>query len=173
MNPADIRSIPQVVTFQQAASRFCDSLELDAPKPELWIREVLVALSDLFAAANRLAMLEPVEFSEDIPEEFRIDHDQWKATYDRVSRALPQTSYLTFFDLTEALDLEQKPAIGDDLADDLADIYHDLKPGLRAFADQDDAVMGAVLFEWQFSFQSHWGDHAVNALKLLKQLVHS
>ncbi len=117
-------------------------------------------------------MLEPVEFSEDIPEQFRIHHDQWKAIYDRVSRALPQTWYLTYFDLTESLDPEQKPGIGD-LADDLADIYRDLKPGLRAIANQDDTVMGAVVFEWQFSFRSHWGDHAVNAMKLLHQLVYS
>ncbi len=169
MIPADIRSIPEVVVFQTTASVFCDLLDLDSPQPESWIREVLMALSDLYGAANKLSMLEPVEFSEDIPEEFRIDHDQWKAIYDRVSRAL--SWYLTYFDLTESLDPEQKPFIGD-LADDLADVYRDLKPGLHAIANQDDTVMGAVLFEWQFSFQSHWGNHAVNALKLLHQLVH-
>jgi hypothetical protein len=172
MNPADIRSIPQVVTFQQAASRFCDLLELDSPKPESWIREVLMALSDLYAAAHTLSMLGPFEFPGNVSEEPRIDHDQWKTIYDRVSRALPQRWYLTFFDLTEPLDLEQKPVIGD-LADDLADIYRDLKPGLRATVNLEDFVMGAVLFEWQFSFQSHWGDHAVNAIKLLHQLVYS
>ena len=172
MNPAEIRQIPQVVTFQSAASQFCGLLELDAPKPEVWIREVLMALSDLYAAANKLSMLEPVDFSEDIPEQFRIHHDQWTVIYDRISRALPQTWYLTFFDLTESLDTEQKPVISD-LADDLADIYRDVKPGLRATESQDDAVMGAVLFDWQFLFRSHWGDHAVNAMKLLHQLVYS
>jgi Domain of unknown function (DUF5063) len=165
MNPADIRSIPQIVAFQRAASQFCDLLELDSLQPELWMRDVLLALTDLYEAANKLSMLEPVEFSEDITEEFTIDHDQWKAMYDRISRAMPQRWYLTHSDLTDDL--------GDDLADDLADIHRDLKPGLRAFVNQDDAVMGAVLFEWQFSFRSHWGGHAVNALKLLHQLVHS
>jgi hypothetical protein len=172
MNSADIQSIPQVVAFQCAASQFCDLLELDAAKPELWIREVLMALSDLYMEANRLLMLEPVEFLEDLPEQFSVHHDQWKAIYDRVSRALPQTWYLTYFDLTEALNPDQVPVIGD-LADDLADIYRDLKPGLRATESQDDAVMGTALFQWQFSFQRHWGDHAVNAMKLLHQLVYS
>ena len=53
MNPAEIRSISQVVAFQCAASQFCDLLELDAPKPELLIREVLMALSDLYVEANK------------------------------------------------------------------------------------------------------------------------
>jgi Domain of unknown function (DUF5063) len=172
VNPAEIRHVPQVVTFQRAASQFCDLLELDVPQSDSWIREILMALSDLYVAANKLSMLEPVEFSEDIPEQLKIHHHQWEAMCDRVSQVLPQTLYLTYFDLTEALDPEQKPGIGD-LADDLADIYRDLKPGLRATGSQDDTAMGAVLFEWQFSFRSHWGDHAVNAMKLLHQLVYS
>jgi Domain of unknown function (DUF5063) len=171
MNPADLRSTLQVAAFHRAASQFCGLLELDSPNPKLWIREVLMALSDLYATANTLLTFQPVEFSEDIPEQRRIHHDQCQAIYDRISRALPQTWYLTYFDLTESFDLEQKPVIGD-LADDLADIFRDLKPGLIATSNQDDAVMGAVVFEWQFSFRSHWGDHAVNALKLLHQLVH-
>jgi hypothetical protein len=104
-----------------------------------------------------------------VSEEFRIDHDQWEAIYFRVSRAVPQTWYLTFFDLTQSLDLDQKPVIGD-LADDLTDIYRDVKPGLRAAAIPENAVTRSG-FDWQFSFQSHWGDHAVNAMKLLHRLV--
>jgi Domain of unknown function (DUF5063) len=164
--------LSQAIAFQRAATRFCGLLEVDANQSRLWNREVLMALTNLYAAAHTLSMLGPFEFPENVSEEPRIDHNQWKTIYDRISRALPQRWYLTFFDLTEPLDPEQKPVIGD-LADDLADIYRDLKPGLRTFANQDDAVMGAVFFDWQFSFQSHWGDHAVNAMKLLHQLVYS
>jgi Domain of unknown function (DUF5063) len=160
------------IKFQQAARQFCDLFEVDPDQAQVWIRQVSMALSELYAAANKLSMLEPFEFTNDVSEEPRIDHDQWKVIYDRVARALPQRWYLTFFDLTEPLDPEQKPVIGD-LADDLADIYRDLKPQLRAFSNQNDAVMGAVFCEWQFSFQSHWGDHAVNAMKIMHQLVYS
>jgi hypothetical protein len=168
----DVEQFPQVIKFRQAATQFCGLLEVDPDQHRLWIREVLMALADLYASANALSMLGPFEFSEDAPEQIRIHHNQWKAVYDQVSRALPQRWYLTFFDLTESLDLEQKPVIGD-LADDLADIYRDLKPGLLVTSNQQNAVMVEVVFDWQFSFQSHWGDHAVNAMKLLHQLLYS
>jgi hypothetical protein len=51
-----------------------------------------------------------------------------------------------------------------DLADDLVDIYRDVSAG-SAFHDAgcvDDAI-----WQWGFSFQTHWGKHASSAIRAL------
>ena len=51
------------------------------------------------------------------------------------------------------------------LADDLTSVYHDLKRGLdylRAGEPEPD-----VIWEWRLGFWSHWGQHAVNAVRII------
>lgn len=51
------------------------------------------------------------------------------------------------------------------LADDLADIYFDMKGGLLAL--EAGAPAEDVLFEWRLGFQTHWGLHIVDALRAI------
>lgn len=57
-----------------------------------------------------------------------------------------------------------------DLCDDLFDIWQDLRRGLNAWSAgrRSDA-----LFEWQLSFTTHLGPHAVDALKALHEFLRS
>lgn len=55
-----------------------------------------------------------------------------------------------------------------DLADDLADIWRDVKSGLELF-DADEVE--AAAFEWHHSFTIHWGSHAANALSILQHWI--
>lgn len=50
------------------------------------------------------------------------------------------------------------------LLDDLADIYRDLRRGLHILStgSPDDAM-----WEWRFSFDTHWGNHATDAIRVL------
>lgn len=50
-----------------------------------------------------------------------------------------------------------------DVADDLADIWRDLREGLLLFDSGRREAAGA---SWQESFAIHWGEHAVNALAI-------
>jgi hypothetical protein len=59
-----------------------------------------------------------------------------------------------------------------DLADDLADIYRDIKPGLRAWDTEEEGYLDEVVFDWKLPhFGSHWGIHAVGAMRALHPLV--
>jgi uncharacterized protein DUF5063 len=49
------------------------------------------------------------------------------------------------------------------LADDLADIWLDLKRGLLAL--EGGAPASDVTWEWRFGFYTHWGRHATEALR--------
>jgi hypothetical protein len=54
-------------------------------------------------------------------------------------------------------------AIFGTLADDIADIYRDLKEGLILFEARETPPED-IVWSWRFSFYSHWGKHAMDAL---------
>jgi hypothetical protein len=54
--------------------------------------------------------------------------------------------------------------IGASPSDDLLDVYWDLQRGLAAF---DSGRASEAVWIWRFGFETHWGDHAVDALRAL------
>ncbi|MCU7805774.1 MAG: DUF5063 domain-containing protein [Candidatus Thiodiazotropha sp. (ex Lucinoma borealis)] len=56
-----------------------------------------------------------------------------------------------------------QPSAGD-LADDLRDIYVDLKSGLASF---DAGDINQAEEDWRTSFYLHWGQHATNVISVL------
>ena len=54
-------------------------------------------------------------------------------------------------------------AIFGTLADDIADIYSDLKEGLD-LSETSSTPPDDVIWEWRLLFYSHWGKHAMDAL---------
>jgi hypothetical protein len=50
------------------------------------------------------------------------------------------------------------------VADDLADIYRDIKNGLWLHENRHSTE---AIWEWKHSFNTHWGRHAVGALHAL------
>jgi hypothetical protein len=59
-----------------------------------------------------------------------------------------------------------------DIGDDLADIYADVKPGLRAWEMGVDDFLPKIVFDWKFPlFGSHWGVHAVSAMRALHPIA--
>ena len=65
-----------------------------------------------------------------------------------------------------ALPTEDKEAIFGTLADDLADIYRDLKEGL-VLREEKLASSADIIFNWRILYYSHWGKHAIDALLVL------
>lgn len=61
-------------------------------------------------------------------------------------------------------------AIRGSLADDIADVYRDIKEGLGC-QDLDLALQGDAIWEWRVGFYSHWGKHAIDALRTIHFLL--
>lgn len=61
---------------------------------------------------------------------------------------------------------DAEPLVCGSLTDDVLDVYADLRRGLIAF---DAGFVGWAVWEWKFHFDSHWGDHAVDALRALQR----
>ena len=90
----------------------------------------------------------------------RISDEEWNNMFKRFG-ALPFNYYSEYF--SPAKVAEEEPVIGD-IADDLADIYRDLKEGLELY---ETGHVTEALWEWNQSFNSHWGRHASSALHAL------
>jgi hypothetical protein len=74
--------------------------------------------------------------------------------------------YSTVFDPT----IKDNEAIHGSLADDIADIYLDLKDGLTLVDKRADSLDTAI-WDWRLLFYSHWGDHAMSALRTIHSLL--
>jgi hypothetical protein len=137
--------------FVGTARAYCAWIEGSAASPDLEAETAALLLSKLCAQVHEL----PDLFDEE--EAPRLEHEQWIAAYRRLA-SLPFNYYSTF---AEPCDLESpQPGIGD-LADDLADIWRDLRGGLALYEKGNEA---AASWEWRNSFQIHWGRHATSAL---------
>ncbi|QYJ04097.1 DUF5063 domain-containing protein [Nocardioides panacisoli] len=149
--------------FRKCAATYCDLIE----NAGVLGREVLLAhLHELLPALICVALRLPeVETSEgDSPE---IDQESWAAQYRRLAGALGAEGayWTTLATLGDAL---PQPVMLP-LADDLADIWRDLKAPLIAL-DGETSLSDAA-WEWRFSFHSHWGSHAVEALRAVHAMT--
>ena len=138
------------------ARNYCAWVEAPPLPEEAEVKTALRLLADLSSAIMATPSL---GCGEDIACE-RISGEEWGAIYKRFA-SLPFNYYLTLF--SPAKLLEQEPVVGD-LADDLADMYRDIKEGLWLF-DHGHSV--EAVWSWRDSFQTHWGRHATNALYVL------
>ena len=58
------------------------------------------------------------------------------------------------------------------MADDFADIYFDLKPGLDWLEAHPDSPEGALGL-WKAGYKLHWGQHVVDASRQIYTLIAS
>ena len=124
---------------------------------ETLYREAGIPLADLYAAGLNLPNVSPTEDNIEIE---TIDMDQWWSVFNSIDRLTgSEDPYRLVFHPDEDTEIIEGP-----LADDLADIYHDVLPATEW---TDDAHLDDLLWQLRFSFQSHWGRHALEAMKVL------
>jgi hypothetical protein len=143
--------------FAVVVRSFCDWTEADRSTQTGYAVMLLARrhLASLYASAIDLPEIdcEPVD---DV-----LTHEDYKQTYHRFD-SLPVGYYGRACD---PLDLTSGETSLGDLADDLADIWRDLKEGLLLF---DGGHRDAAAASWQESFTIHWGNHAANALAVIQ-----
>jgi hypothetical protein len=88
----------------------------------------------------------------------QIENSEWKQVHNLLKEKLGDWDlYHQVFDPTE-----DDEAIFGSLVNDIAEIYSDLKEGLASVTR--NALPGDAIWEWRFSFYTHWGRHAMEAL---------
>jgi hypothetical protein len=147
----------QIEPFENAAKEYCSWAEGD-PASEWEEGQTAVRL---LAAVLHHVMALPGGEVEPLPDhEILLKGPQTEAIYRRFG-ALPFQYYADVFHPTRIP--PEDPDVGN-LADDLMDVYADLKQGL-AYAASGHPRHAA--FHWRFTFGVHWGRHAVSALRAL------
>jgi hypothetical protein len=166
-----LRNQEVIINFVSAAMRYSELIESKVNDKDKWLEEVLAALSSLYSLAHKIP---DVEYeNERYGDQFDVTDDEWKAIFNKLGVVFgEQRYYRAFFDPTEPMQSRDGSVIGD-LADDLADIYRDIVPGLRAWNTKDEAFTNEAIFSWKDPlFTSHWGVHAVSAMRALHPLVY-
>jgi hypothetical protein len=98
--------------------------------------------------------------------ETRGTHEQWKKLYELLKVKLGDADvYWEVWDPTK-----DNAAIHGTLADDIADIYGDLKKGVMLCEDPKGTAREAIWI-WRVLFFSHWGKHAIDALRTMHFLL--
>jgi Domain of unknown function (DUF5063) len=150
----------EVVAFENVARQYCSWAETQPGTPDDELLLAMRHVAELYTAALRIPETDP---EPDAPERF-VDKSSHAAVYRRF-QVLPLQEYGEVFHAT-ALPPEA-PTVGD-LADDLLDIYADLKSGLLHY---DAGNVQQAVFQWRFSWGIHWGRHATSALRAMHCFV--
>ena len=145
----------QLEAFFQTVTAFCQWAEGSPTTPDDEANTALRLLAKLCAQVQEL----PPLFDEEDPPE--LPHEEWVVIYKRFG-ALPFNYYSVYFEPNDTTD--PSPGTGD-IADDLADIWRDLKGGLALYQKGNHK---SAAWEWQNSFNTHWGRHATSALYALQ-----
>jgi hypothetical protein len=142
---------PAVATFVWRAGEFCTFIQ-EAGKLSLdeKIDGARRYLAPLYMAALDLPSVEPSDNAK--PTHTPEPPSNWQAF----------EAFETYWEVFDPYELDQ-PVAGS-LSDDLLDVYRDIRRGLALWEYRDDQN---AIWEWRFSFESHWGDHAVDALRAL------
>ena len=152
--------------FRDIASRFCSLVDTaSSMNREFLLLELYSVLPKLTDAAIELPKVElpdgddPVPGKGDMRASIRQRQEEWSVLYKSLKEKLADWDlYHCVFDPTK-----DNEVIFGSLADDIADIYRDLNVGLILCEMQP----AQAIFEWRFLFHSHWGQHAMDALRTI------
>jgi hypothetical protein len=153
--PSSRKKNKQVDPFARLASEFCRFLGSSAKlQRERIVLRSAEMLPQLYSAVMKLPRL-------------RCGHPPARiASAPRLDRALGRklrdwNGYWEYFSPGDRLS-----SVAGNLADDLADVYADLRLGLDARRRCD----GCAVHEWTNNLV-HWGEHATSALRVLHSLI--
>ncbi|WP_242464313.1 DUF5063 domain-containing protein [Thiococcus pfennigii] len=146
-----------VAAIAGLAARYCRAIEGSGTEPQRWLAEIAELLPRLHAALWSLD-------ARDVPRRLwgEVDLDGRFELYAHLLTLLGERDgYWLEFD---RLDGEQ--AMTGSLADDLTDIYCELKEGLALLA----AAPQWAIHGWLTGYVHHWGQHLVDAQRHLAAL---
>ncbi|HWO89631.1 MAG TPA: DUF5063 domain-containing protein [Gemmatimonadales bacterium] len=170
-------SSPALDAFVPVAERYCALIETYSERtPGEFLAEVHGLLPRIYAAALALPLTDVVfdknqhdadaPVPESITDPDRGDQAEWSGLVRPLGAWLGKwCHYRDVFDPYESL---SEPEVTGSLADDLCEIYRELRSGLRKWKRGDS---GGALWEWRFGFETHWGKHSTGALRAVHSLA--
>lgn len=165
-NPEPVYS-RHVVEFVAVANEYCKYAEHASEiKGEELLRILQRLLPLLYLKASFLPEFKPV--FEDGNEKFVMEAD-WIAIHDAFREKFGTANeYLEVFD--ERINESEGPVVAS-LAENMADIYQDLKDFILLYQTGTVEVMNDAIWECRMNFENYWGQKLVNALRAIHKFV--
>jgi hypothetical protein len=141
------------------AIRYCDLIEASGRGDRRWLAHVAHLLPRLHAAISSVSSPSP-----SVGYTSRVDLDERFELYSRLRLLLgDRDGYWLEFDRAG----DGADGMTGSLADDLTDIYCELKAGLGLYDQSPEDALTA----WVCSYEVHWGGHLADAERHLAQLT--
>jgi len=152
--------------FRDLAADYCNLIErfeeLDWRQTTKRLR---VIIPSLMSAAMQMSDASPTD--NDAPS--TVTNEQWSERFSAVEATLSERgSYWTAADVFVSSEPE---VVNLPIADDLADIWRDLRNGLNRL--EAGGQLSDIVWEWRFLFDVHWGAHAAEAIRALHAVATS
>jgi hypothetical protein len=154
------------IEFITVANDYCGFLEL---QNEFIAEDFVDKLTKLLPLLYLKVSLLP-RFSarlEEMPEKFVSEYDYSHLINNLAEKLGEKNDYLEVFH--EEMQYSDTPIIAS-IAENLADIYQDLKDTLNNFELAAEDVMNDTMFVCQNNFETYWGQALTNALRALHQI---
>lgn len=160
-----------VVEFVAVANEYCKYAEHATDlKGEDLLKIMQRLLPLLYLKASFLPELEPV--FEDGNEKFVTEPDWFKIHDIFRLRFGSANDYREVFD-ERAEEAETEGTVVSSLAENMTDIYQDLKNFLLLYQTGTGEVMNDALWECRLNFENYWGQKLVNALRAIHKFIYS
>ncbi len=158
-----------VIEFVAAANEFCKYAEhASEVKGGELLRILQRLLPFLYIKASLLPGLEPV--FEEGNEKFVSEAD-WKKVNEDFRKQFGTAD--TYFDLTEDKFIEAENIVAASIAENMADIYQDLKDFLLLYQTGTSEVMNDAIWECRMNFENIWGQKLVNSMRAIHRFIYS
>jgi hypothetical protein len=152
---------PRVREAIAVARRYCELIDASGADCPHWLSEIAAILPRLHAVMSSFNYPAP-----DAEHDHPVNLDARFELYSHLRDLLAdRDGYFLAFDAYT----EGREAMSGSLADDLTDIYCELKHGLRAFSSDP----AHALETWLLGYEHHWCEHLVDAERHLANLAAS
>lgn len=158
-----------VVEFVAVANEYCKYAEHAGElKGDEMLRILQRLLPLLYLKASLLPALEP--FFEDENEKFVTESDWFRINDAFKNKFGTANDYLELYDEKY---IESETLVPSSLAENMADIYQDIKNFLLLYQTGTQEVMNDAIWECRLNFENIWGQKLVNALKAIHKFIYS
>ena len=158
-----------VIEFVAVANEYCKYAEHAAElKGDELLKILQRILPLLYLKASLLPALEP--FFEEGNEKFVTEAD-WENLHNVFKQKFGTANdYLEIFDDKF---IESEIPVPSSLAENMADIYQDIKDFLLLYQTGTKEVMNDAVWECRMNFENIWGQKLVNSMKAIHRFIYS
>lgn len=148
----------EVLEFVGKAKHFTDILQNEITDRTAFIDELLAVMPSMYSAFTVIPSNNPIFDGDN--EKF-VTEEEWSRVFQNIAGIMgSQNEYL---DVPEEEEYDRLELISRSLAEDITDVYQDIKDFLDLFRNGNEEVMNDALWECRQNFQNYWGTKLLRA----------